>query len=119
MHAPASQRTLAEAYCRQHGLPAAAFERTLLRETLHPAARRVRFLLSLIPHHFEPDRRLLSYVGRLRRLEDLRYEEIDFKQDRANRGFLRGKLRLRVSTRRLRNVVERTLCETAEAPSPL
>jgi len=69
----------------------------------------VRHLLALIPDYFAPDLRLIRYVGRLRRAEDLRYEEIGFDQDRANRGLLRRTLRLRVSTRRLRRIVERTL----------
>jgi hypothetical protein len=100
-------------------VPAANFERALLQETLHPAARRARFLLALIPSYFEPDLRFIRYVGRLRRIEDLRYEEIDFNQDRTNRGFLRGKLRLRVSARRVRQVVRQTLEEPDDDPSPL
>ncbi len=108
---------MAELYCAHRALPAADFERALLQETLHPVARRVRFFLALIPRYFEPDLRFISYVGRLRRLEDLRYEEIDFNQDRTNRGFLRGKLRWRVSTRRMRQVVQRTLGEPDETPN--
>jgi hypothetical protein len=116
---PAHHRTVAEAYCDQRAIPAAGFERALLAETLHPAARRVRLFLALIPGYFEPDLRFISYVGRLRRLEDLRYEEIDFNQDRANRGFLRGQLHLRVSARRVRQVVRQTLGEPDEDPNPL
>lgn len=115
----ASLPTFAEAYCRQRGLPAASFDRALLREALPPAARRTRFLLALIPRYFEPDLIFIHHVGRLRRLDDLSYEEIDFRQDRANRSFLRGRLRLRVSTRRLRQVVERTLGDRTSELSPL
>ena len=115
----AGHPTLAEAYCRQRGLPAAEFERALLRETLPPAARRARFLLALIPRYFEPDLIFIHHVGRLRRLDDLSYEEIEFRQDRANRSFLRGRLRLRVSTRRLRQVVERVFGDRTRELSPL
>lgn len=90
-------------------LPSERFERALLREALYPAARRLRFLLALIPGYFEPDLIFIRHVGRLRRAEDFRYEEIDFNQDRANRGFLRDTLRLRVSTRRLHHRVRETL----------
>jgi len=109
---------VAEEYCRQRGLPADDFEHTLLLETLYPAARRARFFLRLIPSYFAPDLLFISYVGRLRRLVDLRNEEIDFNQDRANRGFFRGTLRLRISTRRMRRVVHHTLDQPDDAPSP-
>jgi len=111
--------TFAEVYCRKRKLPAADFGSALLRDALPPVARRVRFLLALIPRYFEPDLIFIHHVGRLRRVEDLRYEEIDFRQDRSNRSFLRGQLRLRISTRRLRQIVERTLGDSPTELSPL
>lgn len=109
---------MAEEFCRQRGLPADGFERALLQETLYPAARRARFFLGLIPNYFEPDLQFVSYVGRLRRLVDLRNEETDFNSDRANRGFFRGTLRLRISTRRMRQVVRQTLRQSDDDPRP-
>lgn len=100
--------SFAQHYCRQHGLPPEDYESAVLRASLYPAARRLRFLLALIPGHFEPDLIFIRHVGRLRRVEDFPYEEIDFNQDRANRGFLRHSLRLRASARRLHHLVRAT-----------
>jgi hypothetical protein len=108
---PSATPSFAAEYCRAHHLAPEAFERAVLRASLYPSARRLRFLLALIPGHFEPDLLFIRHVGRLRRVVDFRYEEIDFNQDRANRGFLRDTLRLRVSARRLHQLVRDTLGE--------
>ena len=80
-------------------------------------ARLLRPLLGLFPGYFSADREFVRGVGRITRLRDFEAEAQDFAHDPANRGILRQKLRLRTSTRRMRQLVHATLHDAAEAPS--
>lgn len=99
--------TFSETYCARHGVDAAEFERRLFREGLYPHARWVLGLLRLAgSDYFSPDREFIRAVGQLRSRRMLRAEIDEFHTHPRNRGFCRIALRLRVSTTRVRRLVE-------------
>ncbi|MBM3856127.1 MAG: hypothetical protein FJ399_23710 [Verrucomicrobia bacterium] len=100
--------TFAEKFCRQRNVHPADFEQVVLRLTLRPAARFLRPLLGLNRDYFASDRELIRDVGRIKRVEDFAAEAEDFSYNPYNRGFLHRTLRLRISRRRLRDVVRQT-----------
>lgn len=99
----------AQKYCTKHTIPSDAYEETVLRTTLRPAARVIRPILNLNPDYFAVDRHFIRRVGLLTSLADFNGEAEDFVQDPRNRDFLHRTLRLRVSRRRLRSLVRETL----------
>lgn len=108
MRAPA-QKTFAELFCAQHGVPRADFERVLVERSLHPQARALRRLLQLMPgDYFGPDLALARNVGQLTRAADFAWEVSDFHAHPANRRTLRRQLKVRLSISRLRRMVNRT-----------
>ena len=72
-------------------------------------ARFLRPLLNLNPNFFAADRAFIRGVGRISRLEDFDSEAQDFSQDPNNRDSFHRTLQLRVSRRRLRNLVREVL----------
>ena len=109
--------TFSEKFCAQHQLAPERYEAAVLRLTLHTPARLLQPLLGLFPGYFSADRGFVRGVGRITRLRDFDPEALDFADDPANRGVLRQRLRLRVSTRRMRRLVHATLHDATEAPS--
>ncbi len=111
--------TFSEAYCRQHKLPPEDFERAVLAAALYPHARLLAPLIrSAWPNHFVADLDLIRSAGRLRRLRDFSVEVTEFLYHPANIGSLRQVFRLRVSTQRLRQLVQKTLHDPANAKHP-
>jgi hypothetical protein len=100
--------TFAEKFCRLRNVQPAEFEKIVLRLSLTPAARFLRPLLSLNRNYFASDRELVRDVGRIKRIEDFAAEAADFSYKPYNRGFLHRTLRLRISRRRLRDLVRQT-----------
>jgi len=103
--------TFAEKFCAKRKVHPQDFEATVLRLTLRPAARVLRPLLNLNPDYFAADREFIRGVGRISRLQDFNSEEQDYTHNPHNRDFLHRTLRLRVSRRRLRNLVRDTLAD--------
>ena len=70
------------------------------------------FLAFFFPHYFDADNELIAAVGLLRTPETLDDEIHCFYDHPANRRFLRRKLHLRISVRRVRReffaLIERT-----------
>ena len=99
----------AEKFCAQRHVNPADYEAAVLRLTLRPAARFLRPLLNLDPDYFSSDRELIRGVGRISRLEEFEVEAQDFSQNPYNRGFFHRTLRLRVSRRRLHDLVRDAL----------
>lgn len=98
--------TLKDAYCATYRCPPTHFERQFLAHVIH---RRARLLVAL-PFirrldFFGPDRELVHWLGAAR--DKLQIEEAvrDFRRDFRNSKRLRRVLKLRISTRRLRRVV--------------
>ena len=88
-----------------------AYEAEVMKRSLYPLARVIRWLLALIPDYFLADRAFLASVGRMTRRRDFGLEEIEFVHHPANRGYLRTQLKLRVSARRLHRLVRAVLAD--------
>ena len=110
--------TFAEKYCAQNRISPEKFADTVLRQTLRPAGRVLRWLLVLIPDYFAADLELINSVGRLKRMEGFDAEVMDFMYDPNNRGFLRRSLNLRISSRRLHALVRTTLLNQVPSAEP-
>ena len=110
--------TFAEKFCAQRGIHPEKFEEHVFRLSLRPAARRLRYLLALIRGYFEADRELIRGAGRATRLVEIEGELLDFAHDPNNRGFLRRRLNLRVSRRRLHALARETLRDGGAAAAP-
>lgn len=102
-------KTFRELYCERRGIPADRFERELVNRSLHWQARPVYWLLSLNKQYTSPDYDFVRGVGDLHRWREFHDEAVDYHHHPRNRGFLRTVLRLRVSSRRLQNLLEREL----------
>lgn len=99
----------AEKFCAKRQVDPPDYEATVLRLALHRRARFLRPLLNLHPDYFAADRAFVRGVGRIARVADFESEAQDFSHDPDNRGFFHRTLRLRVSRRRLRNLVRTIL----------
>ncbi len=109
--------TLAERFCQRHNLPLARFESAVFSRSLYPHARLLRYLVVFFyPRFFEIDRELIRGVGTLSSSRDFRIEELTFHDHPQNGRFLRRVLHLRVSTRRVQNMV--SSLRTAKTASP-
>ena len=106
----------AQKYCLRLGVAREDFVDVMLARTLYPHARWLRPVLgTLNPNFFAADRDFLAGIGRLWRRRDFVIEEKDFRHNPANHGFLRRALRLRVSVRRTRSLVNALLADPAPA----
>jgi hypothetical protein len=115
-----SRVTFAELYCQRRNLASDRFVEDVLAQSLYPHAHMLFvFLVWLQPDYGVADLDLISGAGRLTRLQDFWAEAEDFAHHPRNRGFLRQRLRIRVSARRLRRLVKDTLrVTTTEAAWP-
>lgn len=103
-------QTFAEAYCLKHGITSDRFTQVVLARTLYPHARLLAPLLrEFNPDHFAADLDLVRGVGQLRRVRDFSHEAAEFAYHPANRGDMRRLLRLRISTKRLKHLMQQTL----------
>jgi hypothetical protein len=75
-----------------------------MRRTLSPHARALRWLCSY--DSFTADRAFIASVGRLTRRRDFPAELIEFREDDRNLTFWRRRLRLRVSSHRMRTLFQ-------------
>lgn len=99
--------SFAERFCARHGLSPGAYGEAVLRRALYPHARGVYCALACLSENYgRADRDFIHGVGMIRRLQDFSGEAADYMDHPANRGFLRRRLRLRVSSRRLRRLAE-------------
>lgn len=104
-------RTFAEIYGERTGLSPAELNHVLFIRSLYPPARLIaRLVRWLNPRHFIADYEFCEDVGNLRSLEDFSLALGSYLEHPANRGFLRRKLRIRVSARRMLQIV-RTVFE--------
>ena len=89
-------------YCRTRGVLPAAFANQLLLETLYPHARPLLGLLTqLNPDHFRADYEFIEDVSRMQHHTDFGDAVECYITHPANAGFLRRRLRLRISVRRM------------------
>ncbi|MBC8009432.1 MAG: hypothetical protein H7067_04975 [Burkholderiales bacterium] len=103
-------KTFAELYCESRGLKPQQYMEAVLKETLYPQARLIKRLLPwYASRHFASDVEFVNSVGLLRRFRDFTFESEEFAHHPENSGFWRVTANLRVSTRRMRRLVRRTL----------
>ncbi len=104
-----SHESFAEKYCRHFSVPPERFADDLLRRTLYPHARWLRFLLS--EELLAADRAFVSSVGRLSSRRDFTGEAAEFQRDPRNARFARYRARFRISVRRMRGLFETVWAE--------
>ncbi len=104
-----SHESFAEKYSRHFNVPPERFADDLLRRTLYPHARWLRFLLS--EELLAADRAFVSSVGRLSRRRDFAGEAAEFQRDPRNARFARYRARFRISVRRMRGLFETVWAE--------
>ncbi|MDI1248285.1 MAG: hypothetical protein PSV13_05320 [Lacunisphaera sp.] len=112
-------RTFAEIYGERTGLAPAELNRVLFLRTLYPAARLIAGLVRwLNPRHFIADYEFCEDVGNLRSLEDFSLALGSYLEHPANRGFLRRRLRIRVSARRMLQIVRTVFAPNGRVTAP-
>ncbi len=93
-------------YCRRRGIAPSAFARELLLRSIYPHARPLFGLLTHLDRgHFEADLEFIVDVGQLRRRTDFGDAAESYLSHPANKGFLRRRLKLRISIRRMLAIV--------------
>ncbi len=102
--------TFAESFCAQHGIQREQFVRIVFKQVLYPRTLLLTgFLQFLKCDYFAPDFDLIYGVEHLRRMREFKIEASRFNEHPANRGWLRRRLRLRVSTHLLQALIKETL----------
>lgn len=104
-----AQLRLGELFCARHGVAPEHCEHEIFRRTLYPWARLVAPILTLLnPQHFVPDYEFVQRTAKLRSRGKLQGEIVNFLEHPWNAGFGRKVLRLRISTRRMKQLVQVT-----------
>lgn len=100
-------QSFADSYCARNNLPAEKFEEAVFVRCLYFQARMVWRLFNWFDaNYFAADRDFVRSVGQLKRMRDFGSEVSEFAYHPANRGFLRRGLRFRLSSAKLRALVE-------------
>ncbi len=78
----------------------------VLQLSLHRRARLLRPLLVAMQHdYFAPDRELVLALADVTRMAQVEAEIREYVTDHRNANWLRGRAKLRISTRRVRSLV--------------
>jgi len=105
-----SNPTFADSFCAQHGVPREQYARAIFKRALYRRARLVAWLLPIFKReYFAADFDLIYQVEHIRRLRDFNTEAERFHEHSSNRGWLRRRFLIRVSTSRLKNLIKATL----------
>jgi hypothetical protein len=105
-----NEPTFAECFCAKHNIPPEKYLRAVFVRVLYRRTLPVRWLLQMLnPNYFAADFDLIHGVERLRRMRGFAVEVERFNEHPVNRGWLRRRLLLRVSTARLRALIRDTL----------
>lgn len=95
-------RSFLELYCQHTGLRRSQFVTDVLRRTLYPHALPfVRVMELLDDQHFHPDYEFIEDVSLMRRPGDFCTAMRNYLEHPRNRSFLRRRLRMRISVRRM------------------
>ena len=114
---PGLMRTFAELFCEQHHVAPSNFVRAIFWRCLHRRALPFApFVVLLHSRYFIVDYDLVSNVGALTCMSYLDEEIDDFHADTRNRGFVRRRLKIRISGRRLCHVAHSVLGDTRFPP---
>lgn len=102
MHPSAPEKTLPDSVAVRYAAQRRQAERQLFWKGLYPhAVAFAPLLLALRPSYFKPDRDLIHGIANATTPAQYREELTEFMLNPANNGWLRGRARLRVSTRRV------------------
>ena len=109
-----SRSNFAVQFCQKRNLAPERFVERVLAEALYPHAHVLYVILVRVhPDFGAADLDFINGVGRLSRLDDFWVEAEDFGHHPQNFGLLRQRLRIRVSARRLRRLMKKTMDVTA------
>jgi hypothetical protein len=98
---------LASLYCENRNVPVKQFEAKIFREVLYPHARFFRLpLLLFYPEIFASDREFIRQVGQAQSMVEYIEAENAFRRRITHFSEFRRAMKLRVSTRRIRRIVE-------------
>jgi hypothetical protein len=98
--------TFSELFCQRHGVEPSHYADAMFRRCLHRRAILFAPLIRLFSSdYFEADFDLIGSVGKITSTRDLSDELSNFNFHPANKGLLRRRLKMRVSGRRLTQVV--------------
>jgi len=112
-------KSFQELFCVEHGCSSEDFTEKVFWECLNRhAIPFVPFLGGFWSGYFAADRELISCAGRAVNLGQVRVEIGDFFMDPNNRGWLRKRFQIRLSTTRLKRLARRYLTD-AESQSPV
>ena len=107
-----SSRKCISLYCEKHHVRPDQFVASVFWKTLYPHARLWGIpIILLMPRAFEADRDFIMQVGQVETMDQYVDVEEGFHRWPGCRSFLRGKLRLRVTSRRVRRLVEELIAE--------
>jgi len=101
-------KTFEEVYCARNGTTATGFRRAVFWRCLHPGAVALAPLLFL-SGYFALDRDLVAACGQARNFRQVCEELDDYRHSPRNRGLLRRRLNVRLSTTRLRQIARQYL----------
>jgi hypothetical protein len=97
-------------YCEKHHLRTERFVASVFWKTLYPRTKFLCFPIVLfLPRVFSTDRDFIAQVAQVKTMDEYNEVEAGFHRWPGCRSFLRGKLCLRVSSRRVRRLVESLL----------
>ncbi len=109
--------TFADYFCAQHQIPLEQYESEVFKRVLY---RRVRpfvwFFVMVNRNHFTADHDLIKAVAHLTRLRAFAVEAERFRDHPYNRGILRWRFCMRISTTRLRTLIKTTFLEAGVLP---
>ncbi len=93
-------------FCQRQGIPPEHFEAIALRRALYPHARMLRGILGIVrADFFSIDREFVRAAGSTTSSREFRLEELEFHSHPENSSLLRRRMLLRVSTRRLHQLL--------------
>ncbi len=105
-----SPRSFQSLYCARRGITAAQFRNDLLNRTLYPHARPFAFLLRRMPGpHLQADFEFIDDVAHLENMDGFHDALDGYVGHFSNATFTRRRLRLRISARRMWQVVREIL----------
>lgn len=94
--------TVSKDFCQRQGIAPEHFEAIVFDRALYPHARLLHDVVAFFqPEFFSIDRELVRAAGAVSSSRDFRLEEMEFHSHPENASLLRRRLLLRISTRRL------------------
>ena len=112
-------RTFEEIYCERHNCSPKEFSRRLFWKCLHRRAVPIAPVILLVNwDYFFPDRDLISQVRRSEKLNQVWEELREYFIHPNHQGFLRRRLNIRLSGRRLINIAKQYLPASGSPPPP-